>query len=61
MVMAVDYGRGDWSSNPGQDRLSHSANTLGNVINPNILLLTIVEQTGFLKLDMATGLGEGKL
>ena len=37
MVIVAGYGHGDTSSNPGPDYISHSTNTLGKGMNPNIL------------------------
>ena len=44
--------------------ISHHSNTFGKSLNLTILLPAIgkiIEQAGFLSLDMSTSLGEGKL
>ena len=37
MVIVVENGHGDTSSNPGRDCISHCTNTLGKGMNPIIL------------------------
>ena len=37
MVIVVGIGHDDTSSNPESDYISHSTNTLGKGMNPNIL------------------------
>ena len=39
MVTIVGYGHSNQSSNPRKDCISHSTNTFGKGMNPNILLL----------------------
>ena len=65
MVIVAGCGHDDTSSNPGRaDCISHSTNSLGKGMNPNILpaaMGKIVGQTRFFSLGEATSLGEGKL
>ena len=44
MLIVVENGHGDTSSNPERDCISHSTNTLGKGMNPIILPPALVMQ-----------------
>ena len=56
-VIVIENELGEKNSSPGRG-ISHNANTLGKVLNPTILSLTMGRANRVL--GVATNLGEGK-